>query len=60
MHFLGEYNRTFSGEPRSLTTQIREIPTMIRHLWIDLWQGGVVDVLLKVQASAHGRAAPLR
>lgn len=50
MQFLGEYNRAFSGEPRSLATQIREIPTMARHLWMDLWQGDVVDFLLKVGA----------
>ena len=33
------YNRRFSGEPRTLMEQLVDLPVLLRHLWIYLWSG---------------------
>ena len=33
------YNRRFSGEPRTLMEQLVDLPVLLRHLWTYLWSG---------------------
>ncbi|KAK4304641.1 hypothetical protein Pmani_023409 [Petrolisthes manimaculis] len=38
---VGQYNRMYSTLPRSFTSQIMDLPTLLRHLWREIftWQG---------------------
>lgn len=40
---IGAYNRRFSGQPRPLMDYVRELPTLLRHLWNEFFSvGGLV------------------
>ncbi|CAB1332504.1 unnamed protein product, partial [Coregonus sp. 'balchen'] len=39
---LNDYNRRFSGQPRSIMDRLRDVPTLLLHAFVDMFS---VDVL---------------
>lgn len=37
---INDYNRRFSGEPRPLMDYVRDLPTLLRHLWNEFFSIG--------------------
>lgn len=45
----GQYNRRFSGEPRSLMEHLRDLPVLLRHLWTALWNGEGLQTAFQIR-----------
>ena len=45
----GQYNRRFSGESRSLTEHLRDLPVLLRHLWSALWTGEGLQTAFQIR-----------
>ncbi|XP_019645420.1 PREDICTED: E3 ubiquitin-protein ligase RNF170-like [Branchiostoma belcheri] len=41
-----QYNRTFLEEPRGFITSLRDLPTILRHVWADMFSVGGLFTLL--------------
>ncbi|KDR13975.1 E3 ubiquitin-protein ligase RNF170-like [Zootermopsis nevadensis] len=44
-----EYNRSFSGAPRSFMEMVRDCPTLIRHLWNEFFSVGGLMLMFRVR-----------
>ena len=51
---VGQYNRRFSGEPRSLTEHLRDLPVLLRHLWSALWTGEGIHAAFQIRVMVLG------
>ncbi|XP_043241603.1 E3 ubiquitin-protein ligase RNF170-like [Amphibalanus amphitrite] len=43
------YNRRFSGEPRELMEYLRDLPTLLRHLWTEFFSEGGLFLMFRVR-----------
>ncbi|XP_069693061.1 E3 ubiquitin-protein ligase RNF170-like [Periplaneta americana] len=44
-----EYNRRFSGEPRSILEMVRDWPTLMRHLWNEFFSVGGLVLMFRIR-----------
>ena len=51
---LNQYNRRFSGEPRSLMEHIRDLPVLLRHLWSHIWSGEGLHFAFQLRVAVLG------
>ena len=49
-----QYNRRFSGEPRSLMEHLRDLPVLLRHLWAALWTGEGLQTAFQIRVAVLG------
>ena len=49
-----QYNRRFSGEPRSLMEHLRDLPVLLRHLWTALWTGEGLQTAFQIRVAVLG------
>ena len=50
----GQYNRRFSGEPRSYVEHLRDLPVLLRHLWSALWTGEGLQAAFQIRVAVLG------
>ncbi|XP_031681907.1 E3 ubiquitin-protein ligase RNF170 isoform X2 [Oncorhynchus kisutch] len=46
---LGDYNRRFSGQPRSLMDRLRDVPTLLRHLFREMFSVGGLFWMFRIR-----------
>lgn len=46
---IADYNRRFSGEPRSFMEMIRDCPTLMRHLWNEFFSVGGLMLMFRIR-----------
>lgn len=46
---IDEYNRRFSGEPRSFMEMVRDCPTLMRHLWNEFFSVGGLMLMFRIR-----------
>ena len=51
---LHQYNKRFSGEPRSLMEHIRDLPVLLRHLWSHFWSGEGLHFAFQLRVAVLG------
>lgn len=49
MFDVHNYNRRFSGEPRPLIDYIRDLPTLLRHLWNEFFSVGGLMYMFRIR-----------
>ena len=49
-----QYNRRFSGEPRSLMEHLRDLPVLLRHLWGHFWSGEGLHFAFQLRVAVLG------
>lgn len=52
-----DYNRRFSGEPRSLVEHLRDLPVLLRHLGAFIWSGEGISWLFRLRIFILGAMA---
>ena len=53
------YNSRYSGEPRSLVEQLRDLPVLLRHLWTFFWSPDGLSWLFRLRILTLGGMAGL-
>ncbi|XP_037071493.1 E3 ubiquitin-protein ligase RNF170-like isoform X2 [Pollicipes pollicipes] len=48
-HEASRYNRRFSGEPRELMEYLRDLPTLMRHLWAEFFSEGGLFLMFRIR-----------
>lgn len=48
-HMVDDYNRRFSGEPRSFVEMVRDCPTLMRHLWNEFFSVGGLMLMFRIR-----------
>uniref|UniRef100_A0AAZ3SPP5 RING-type domain-containing protein n=1 Tax=Oncorhynchus tshawytscha TaxID=74940 RepID=A0AAZ3SPP5_ONCTS len=51
---LGDYNRRFSGQPRSLMDRLRDVPTLLRHLFREMFSVGGLFWMFRIRVLLCG------
>lgn len=46
---VNNYNRRFSGEPRPILDYIRDLPTLLRHLWNEFFSVGGLMYMFRIR-----------
>uniref|UniRef100_A0A4W5M5C9 E3 ubiquitin-protein ligase RNF170 n=1 Tax=Hucho hucho TaxID=62062 RepID=A0A4W5M5C9_9TELE len=46
---LNDYNRRFSGQPRSLMDRLRDVPTLLRHLFREMFSVGGLFWMFRIR-----------
>jgi len=52
-----DYNRRYSGEPRSVVEHIRDLPVLLRHLGSFIWSGEGISWLFRLRIFILGAMA---
>jgi len=49
LHKAQMFNRRYSGEPRSFTEQLNDLPMVLRHLWAYIWSGEGMNNVFRIR-----------
>ena len=56
---IRNYNSRYSGEPRSISEQLRDLPVLLRHLWSFIWSPDGLSWLFRLRIFTLGGMAGL-